>query len=229
MYDVHVFVVGVCNRVLVSHPNTPQTPTPPSPQIFYAFDELLLLKRGGQTIFNGPLGTNASLLVKYFESNEGVPRFDQHDGPKASGVHGSSTSTGGINGGVGGGKGVEGSHGDAKMNGADEANNTNGSNINGVNTAYEANNTNGSNNTNSNTNKQGDEEGKGDDTFEARNAADWMLEVTSVDAATRLGVDFAEVFRESDLARCVWGGGVHMGGVVGDGDCGCVLVVVRVW
>jgi len=45
---------------------------PPSPQIFYAFDELLLLKRGGETIFNGQLGERAQHLVRYFEAVEGV-------------------------------------------------------------------------------------------------------------------------------------------------------------
>ena len=45
---------------------------PPSPQIFYAFDELLLLKRGGETIFNGQLGVRAQQLVHFFEEVEGV-------------------------------------------------------------------------------------------------------------------------------------------------------------
>lgn len=137
-----------------SHPHTRTR----SPQIFYAFDELLLLKRGGETIFNGPLGPNASLLVQYFESTEGVPRFDTHAGPQAAGV--TRSKSGSV--GTGGGGGAGGAGGD----GADDA---------------------------------------ADDTLEARNAADWMLEVTSVDAAAKLGVNFAEVFRESALARC--GGG----------------------
>ena len=32
-----------------------------------AFDQLLLLKRGGQTIYCGPLGKRSSTLVAYFE------------------------------------------------------------------------------------------------------------------------------------------------------------------
>ena len=32
-----------------------------------AFDQLLLLKRGGQTIYCGPLGKHSSTLVAYFE------------------------------------------------------------------------------------------------------------------------------------------------------------------
>ncbi|CAK9153457.1 unnamed protein product [Ilex paraguariensis] len=39
----------------------------PSIDIFEAFDELLLMKRGGQVIFAGPLGHHSHLLVKYFE------------------------------------------------------------------------------------------------------------------------------------------------------------------
>lgn len=39
----------------------------PSLDIFEAFDQLLLLKRGGQTIYCGPLGLHSSTLVAYFE------------------------------------------------------------------------------------------------------------------------------------------------------------------
>ena len=38
----------------------------PSIDIFEAFDELLLLKRGGETIFNGPLGKDSKHLIEYF-------------------------------------------------------------------------------------------------------------------------------------------------------------------
>ena len=38
----------------------------PSIDIFEAFDELLLLKRGGETIFNGQLGDKSTHLVRYF-------------------------------------------------------------------------------------------------------------------------------------------------------------------
>jgi hypothetical protein len=31
-----------------------------------AFDELLLLKQGGQQIFYGPTGVNSDKLIKYF-------------------------------------------------------------------------------------------------------------------------------------------------------------------
>ncbi len=32
-----------------------------------AFDQLLLLKRGGQTIYCGPLGLHSSTLITYFQ------------------------------------------------------------------------------------------------------------------------------------------------------------------
>ena len=40
-----------------------------------AFDELLLLKRGGETIFNGELGKGGSTLTSYFEAFSGVPKI----------------------------------------------------------------------------------------------------------------------------------------------------------
>lgn len=39
----------------------------PSIDIFESFDELLLLKRGGETIFNGQLGKNSKDLIEYFQ------------------------------------------------------------------------------------------------------------------------------------------------------------------
>ena len=38
----------------------------PSIDSIEAFDELLLLKRGGQLIFNGQLGCNSKHLIAYF-------------------------------------------------------------------------------------------------------------------------------------------------------------------
>lgn len=38
----------------------------PSIDIFEAFDELLLLKRGGETIYCGPLGEHSVKLISYF-------------------------------------------------------------------------------------------------------------------------------------------------------------------
>lgn len=44
----------------------------PSIDIFEAFDELFLMKRGGEEIYVGPLGRNSHHLIKYFEDIEGV-------------------------------------------------------------------------------------------------------------------------------------------------------------
>ncbi|KAF9617024.1 hypothetical protein IFM89_033094 [Coptis chinensis] len=47
----------------------------PSIDIFEAFDELFLMKRGGEEIYVGPLGRNSCHLIKYFESVNGVPKI----------------------------------------------------------------------------------------------------------------------------------------------------------
>nr|XP_048332096.1 pleiotropic drug resistance protein 1-like isoform X3 [Ziziphus jujuba var. spinosa] len=47
----------------------------PSIDIFDAFDELFLLKRGGEEIYVGPLGRHSSNLIKYFEEINGVPKI----------------------------------------------------------------------------------------------------------------------------------------------------------
>ena len=39
----------------------------PSIDIFEAFDELLLMKRGGQVIYSGTLGRNSCKIIEYFE------------------------------------------------------------------------------------------------------------------------------------------------------------------
>lgn len=53
----------------------------PSIDIFETFDELLLMKRGGQVIYAGPLGRNSHKLVQYFEAVPGVPRIKQGSNP----------------------------------------------------------------------------------------------------------------------------------------------------
>ncbi|KAG2642828.1 hypothetical protein PVAP13_2KG217140 [Panicum virgatum] len=44
----------------------------PSIDIFESFDELFLMKRGGEEIYVGPLGRHSCELIKYFEAIEGV-------------------------------------------------------------------------------------------------------------------------------------------------------------
>ncbi|XP_010521947.1 PREDICTED: ABC transporter G family member 31-like [Tarenaya hassleriana] len=45
----------------------------PSIDIFEAFDELLLMKRGGQVIYGGKLGERSQILIDYFQGINGVP------------------------------------------------------------------------------------------------------------------------------------------------------------
>ncbi|XP_021846147.1 ABC transporter G family member 39 isoform X2 [Spinacia oleracea] len=47
----------------------------PSIDIFEAFDELLLMKRGGQVIYAGPLGHQSHELIEYFEAIPAVPKI----------------------------------------------------------------------------------------------------------------------------------------------------------
>ena len=53
----------------------------PSIDIFEAFDELLLLKPGGATIFFGPVGDESSLLINYFMEVEGVNPCPPRENP----------------------------------------------------------------------------------------------------------------------------------------------------
>ncbi|KAE8817327.1 ABC transporter G family member 42 [Hordeum vulgare] len=53
----------------------------PSIDIFEAFDELLLLKRGGQVIYSGKLGRNSEEMVEYFEAIPRVPNIKDKYNP----------------------------------------------------------------------------------------------------------------------------------------------------
>jgi ABC-type multidrug transport system ATPase subunit/ABC-type multidrug transport system permease subunit len=53
----------------------------PSIDIFEAFDEMLLMKRGGQVIYMGPLGRHSHRLIEYFEAIPGVPKIRQDYNP----------------------------------------------------------------------------------------------------------------------------------------------------
>jgi ABC-type multidrug transport system ATPase subunit len=45
----------------------------PSAMLFQRFQRVLFLQRGGQTVYFGEIGENASTLIKYFESNGSFP------------------------------------------------------------------------------------------------------------------------------------------------------------
>lgn len=53
----------------------------PSIDIFEAFDELFLMKRGGRVIYAGPLGRHSYKLVEYFESIDGVTKITEGYNP----------------------------------------------------------------------------------------------------------------------------------------------------
>uniref|UniRef100_A0A2N9FK97 ABC transporter domain-containing protein n=1 Tax=Fagus sylvatica TaxID=28930 RepID=A0A2N9FK97_FAGSY len=53
----------------------------PSIDIFEAFDELFLMKRGGQVIYAGSLGRRSHKLVEYFEAIPGVPKIKEGYNP----------------------------------------------------------------------------------------------------------------------------------------------------
>ncbi|KAJ8755903.1 hypothetical protein K2173_024448 [Erythroxylum novogranatense] len=53
----------------------------PSIDIFESFDELLLMKRGGQVIYSGPLGRNSVEVIEYFEAIPGVPKIKEKYNP----------------------------------------------------------------------------------------------------------------------------------------------------
>lgn len=51
----------------------------PSVFIFNSFESLLLLRRGGQTVYYGDLGEGANKLISYFESAPDVPPCGRHN------------------------------------------------------------------------------------------------------------------------------------------------------
>ncbi|KAL8171705.1 LOW QUALITY PROTEIN: hypothetical protein V2J09_023509 [Rumex salicifolius] len=53
----------------------------PSIDIFESFDELFLMKQGGQEIYVGPLGINSCHLINYFEGIQGVSRINEGQNP----------------------------------------------------------------------------------------------------------------------------------------------------
>ncbi|XVF71507.1 hypothetical protein PTKIN_Ptkin12aG0043400 [Pterospermum kingtungense] len=53
----------------------------PSIDIFEAFDELILMKRGGEMIYSGELGQHSSMLIEYFEGIPGVPKIRENHNP----------------------------------------------------------------------------------------------------------------------------------------------------
>ncbi|KAF8053007.1 hypothetical protein N665_1477s0014 [Sinapis alba] len=53
----------------------------PSIDIFETFDELILMKNGGQLVYYGPLGKHSSKVIDYFERIPGVPKIQNNCNP----------------------------------------------------------------------------------------------------------------------------------------------------
>jgi len=53
----------------------------PGIDIFEAFDELLLMKTGGEVIYSGPLGLKSEKLVEYLEGIPGIPKIVNEQNP----------------------------------------------------------------------------------------------------------------------------------------------------
>ncbi|XP_039161831.1 pleiotropic drug resistance protein 3 isoform X2 [Eucalyptus grandis] len=64
----------------------------PSIDIFESFDELVLLKTGGQLIYSGPLGHNSTKIIEYFEGIPGVPKIKSNYNPATWMLEVTSTS-----------------------------------------------------------------------------------------------------------------------------------------
>ena len=52
----------------------------PSAELFQVFDRLLLLRKGGQTVYHGDIGHNSSTLISYFERN-GAAKCGEEENP----------------------------------------------------------------------------------------------------------------------------------------------------
>ena len=52
----------------------------PSAELFQVFDRMLLLRKGGQTVYFGELGENSMTMIDYFERN-GSRKCDPKENP----------------------------------------------------------------------------------------------------------------------------------------------------
>lgn len=52
----------------------------PSAELFQVFDRMLLLRKGGQTVYFGDLGNHAATMINYFERN-GARKCEGHENP----------------------------------------------------------------------------------------------------------------------------------------------------
>ncbi|KAL6653393.1 hypothetical protein ACP70R_008971 [Stipagrostis hirtigluma subsp. patula] len=64
----------------------------PSVEIFEAFDELMLMKRGGELIYAGSLGHHSCKVIQYFQAIPGVPKIKDNYNPSTWMLKVTSTS-----------------------------------------------------------------------------------------------------------------------------------------
>ncbi|KAJ1273641.1 hypothetical protein BS78_05G000200 [Paspalum vaginatum] len=64
----------------------------PSIEIFEAFDELMLMKRGGELIYAGPIGHHSCKVIQYFQAIPGVPKIMDKYNPSTWMLEVTSTS-----------------------------------------------------------------------------------------------------------------------------------------
>lgn len=74
-------VMRAVKNVVATGRTTVCTIHQPSIDIFEAFDELIIMKRGGQIIYSGMLGRHSSKLIEYFEGIPGVPKIKDNFNP----------------------------------------------------------------------------------------------------------------------------------------------------
>ncbi|XP_050220411.1 pleiotropic drug resistance protein 3-like [Mercurialis annua] len=74
-------VMRAVKNVVATGRTTVCTIHQPSIHVFEAFDELILMKRGGQIIYTGSLGHNSSRLIEYLEGIPGVPKIQNNYNP----------------------------------------------------------------------------------------------------------------------------------------------------
>ncbi|KAJ7955316.1 Pleiotropic drug resistance transporter [Quillaja saponaria] len=74
-------VMRAVKNVVATGRTTVCTIHQPSIDIFEHFDELILMKRGGQIIYTGMLGHHSTNLIEYFQRISGVPRIKDNYNP----------------------------------------------------------------------------------------------------------------------------------------------------
>uniref|UniRef100_A0A7N0UI28 ABC transporter domain-containing protein n=1 Tax=Kalanchoe fedtschenkoi TaxID=63787 RepID=A0A7N0UI28_KALFE len=74
-------VMRAVKNVVATGRTTVCTIHQPSIDVFEAFDELILMKRGGRIIYSGLLGLHSNKLIEYFERIPGVPKIKNNYNP----------------------------------------------------------------------------------------------------------------------------------------------------